>query len=200
MLDKLNTQEREDLKQARLLYYDFFYGFFVFEMLDGREKLAQDQIRILLQAPLNDEAEANLQILYNELQTNGIKNIKAEFSKMFALPFGEKQVGMHLSHYYENCIGAKSLLKMRSLVKLSDVRVETLYFKETEEHLGFIFGFLRYLIQNNNETLAQDVFLFSKDAFYGLVKEIKERKDAKFYLALAMLLESFLDFEKEIYV
>lgn len=200
MLDKLNAQEREDLKQARLLYYDFFYGFFVFEMLDGREKLAQDQIRILLQAPLNDEAEASLQILQSELQTNGIKNIKAEFSKMFALPFGEKQVGMHLSHYYENCIGAESLLKMRSLVKLSDVRVETLYFKETEEHLGFICGFLRYLIQNNNETLAKDVFLFSKDAFYGLVKEIKERKDAKFYLALAMLLESFLDFEKEIYV
>ena len=199
MLEKLTPQEQQEIKNARMLYYDFFYGMFVFELLDLRENLAKTQLEILLNAPLNDNAEANMRLLKEELDKNGIANIKAEFSNLFALPFGEKQVGMHLSHYYENCIGAESLLKMRALLKKSDVRVETKEFKETEEHLGLLFGFMRHLIEQDNAELSKEVFEFIKGAYVGLIKEIKARKDAKFYLALVLILESFLEFENEVY-
>ncbi|EEO26705.1 hypothetical protein HWAG_01497 [Helicobacter winghamensis ATCC BAA-430] len=108
-------------------------------------------------------------------------------------------MGMHLSHYYENCIGAESLLKMRALLKKSDVRVETSEFKESEEHLGFLFGFMRHLIESENTELEEEVFLFIKDAYIGLIKEIRGRKDAKYYRALADILEGFIEFESDLY-
>lgn len=199
MLDKLSVQERQNLQQAQILYYDFFNGLLVFEILDERAKIAQKQLEILLNAPLNEEAEGSMLLLKQELQDNGIQNIKEEFSTLFALPFGEKQVGMHLSHYYENCIGAESLLKIRSLLKRSDVRVNSEVFKETEEHLGFLCGLMRHLLEVDNMDLAKEVFEFSHKAFLGLIEEIKARKDAKFYLAVALILESFMKFEAEIY-
>ncbi|MDE5925629.1 MAG: molecular chaperone TorD family protein [Helicobacter sp.] len=199
MLDNLSEQEQLNLKNARVLYYDFFNGLLVFEMLEERVRIAKEQLGILLSAPLNQEAEGSMLLLKQELEDNGIQNIKEEFSRLFALPFGGKQVGMHLSHYYENCIGGQSLLKIRALMKQSDVRVNTESFKETEEHLGFLCGFMRYLIEKENVELAKEVFLFSQKAFLGWVEEIKIRSDAKFYLALALIVESFMKFEMEFY-
>ena len=199
MLNKLSKEEQISIKNARILYYDFFYGFFVFEVLGDRAKVAKKQINILKQSSLNEVVEADFLLLENEINQNGMENIKEEFSRLFALPFGGKQVGMHLSHYYEGCVGGDSLLKMREIVKKSDIRVNSKEFKETEEHLGFLFGFMRYLVENDDETLAKEVFLYVNQAFFQLVKEINEREDSKYYLALARILESFLKFEEEIY-
>ena len=196
---ELTQETREQLKSARLLYYDFFNGIFVFEMLEERVDIFKSQIALLKNALLKNDLEENILELEEELNTKGIENLYEEYSRLFALPFGGKQVGIHLSHYYESCVGGESLLKMRELLKKSDVRVDTKIFKETEEHLGFLFGFMRYLIQKGDEELAKEVFLFSKDAFFGLCKEIKERRDSKFYLDIALLLESFLEFEVEFY-
>lgn len=199
MLDRLSKEEQMSIKNARILYYDFFYGFFVFEALGERAEVAKKQLDILKQSPLNEAIEADFLLLENEINQNGMENIKEEFSRLFALPFGGKQVGMHLSHYYESCVGGDSLLKMRGIVKKSDIRVNSKDFKETEEHLGFLFGFMRYLIEKDDEALAKEVFLYANQAFFQLVKEINEREDSKYYLALARILESFLKFEQEIY-
>lgn len=195
----LNEAERANLTHARMLYYDFFNGFFVFEMLDGRAEIAQKQLEILINEPLNDEAKNGMLVLQNELKTHGMANIKDEFSRLFALPFGAKQVGIHLSHFYHHCIGAESLLKARQLVKQSDVRVDSANFKETEEHLGFLCGFMRHLLEVGNVELAKDVFALAKDAFLGLIAEINAREDATFYVALAQILQSFIQFEEEYY-
>lgn len=199
MLEKLSKEELMNLNNARILYYDFFNGFFVFELLDDRVEIFQKQLAILKNAPLSEEVEADFLLLENEISCNGIVNIKDEFSKLFALPFGEKQVGSHLSHFYENCVGGNSLLQIKALIKKSDIRINSKDFKETEEHLGFLFGFMRYLIETNNEELAKEVFLYANKAFLGLISEIKERGDSKYYLALARILESFLKFEGEVY-
>lgn len=199
MLERLSKEEQASLKNAQILYYDFFYGFFVFEVLEDRVEIAKKQLEILKQSPLNETIEADFLLLEKEVGQNGMSNIKEEFSRLFALPFGGKQVGMHLSHYYENCVGGESLLKMRAMLKKSDIRVNSKDFKETEEHLGFLFGFMRYLIEKDDEALAKEVFLYANKAFLGLVKEIKEREDSEYYLALARILESFLGFEGEVY-
>ena len=166
-------------------------------MLDERAELAQKQIEILLNEPLNDTAKNAMLLLQNELKTHGMANFKDEFSRLFALPFGAKQVGIHLSHFYHHCIGGESLLRMRQLVKQSDVRVQSENFKETEEHLGFICGFMRHLLEIGNAQLAKDVFALSKDAFLGFIAEIEAREDAKLYVAIAQILQSFIQFEGE---
>lgn len=193
----LSESEQTNLIHARMLYYDFFNGFLVFEMLDERAELAQKQIEILLNEPLNDTAKNAMLLLQNELKTHGMANFKDEFSRLFALPFGAKQVGIHLSHFYHHCIGGESLLQMRQLVKQSDIRVQSESFKETEEHLGFICGFMRHLLEIGNAQLAKDVFALSKDAFLGFIAEIEAREDAKLYVAIAQILQSFIQFEGE---
>lgn len=198
MIQDLTPAERENITNARILYYDFFYGLFVFEMLDNRDEILKQQLQVLSQAPIDEGLLENIQHLQNEVSANSTKRFIEEHSKMFALPFGAKQVGMHLSHYYENCIGGDSLLKMKTLVKQSDIRIDTSRFKETEEHLGFICGFISYLLKNNQEGLAKEVFLLSKDAFLGLCKELNERMDSDLYLDIALILKSFLKFESEI--
>ncbi len=193
----LSESEQTNLIHARMLYYDFFNGLLVFEMLDERAELAKKQIEILLYEPLNDTAKNAMLLLYDELKTHGMANFKDEFSRLFALPFGAKQVGIHLSHFYHHCIGGESLLQMRQLVKQSDIRVQSESFKETEEHLGFICGFMRHLLEIGNAQLAKDVFALSKDAFLGFIAEIEAREDAKLYVAIAQILQSFIQFEGE---
>lgn len=193
----LSESEQTNLIHARMLYYDFFNGLLVFELLDERAKLAQKQIEILLTEPLNDTAKNAMLLLQNELKTHGMANFKDEFSRLFALPFGAKQVGIHLSHFYHHCVGGESLLQMRQLVKQSDVRVQNESFKETEEHLGFICGFMRHLLEVGNAQLAKDVFALSKDAFLGFIAEIEAREDAILYVAIAQILQSFIQFEGE---
>ena len=199
ILDALSSEELVNLRQARILYYDFFYGLFVFELLDSRCEIALRQLELLSSTPLNQESQDAMKLLKRELEDNGIKGLKAEFSVLFALPFGEKQVGMHISHYYENCLAGQSLLKMKEFVRQSAVRVNADNFKETEEHLGFLFGFMRYLLESKEEELARGVFAFSKDAIKGLVREIIARRDARLYRALAIVLDSFVEFEMDYY-
>ena len=92
MLEKISKEELMNLNNARILYYDFLNGFFVFELLDDRVEIFQKQLAILKNAPLSEEVEADFLLLENEISHNGIVNIKDEFSRLFALPFGEKQV------------------------------------------------------------------------------------------------------------
>ncbi|CAM2934688.1 molecular chaperone TorD family protein [Helicobacter burdigaliensis] len=198
MLENLSAQELQDLKNARVLYYDFFYGLFVFELLDEREELIKKQISLLKTSPLSPEGEENFALLEKMLQDN-YKALKEEYSSLFALPFGAKQVGIHLSHFYENCVGGESLLKMRSFIRESDIRVQTQTFKETEEHIGFIFGFLKDLLQKDNDKLAKEVFMYAKVAMFKLISEIQERKDSKIYATISYLLEDFLKFEENIF-
>ncbi len=195
----LTKEEQQNIQNARILYYDFFNGFFVYELIEGRLETSQKQILILKQSLLEESLDESLGYLQQEINNKGMQGFKQEHTQMFALPFGEKQVGIHLSHYYENCIGGESLLKVRSLVKQSDIRLNRDNFKDTEEHIGFLFGFMRYLVKKDQEDLAKKVFTFSKDAFLTMCQEIKARKDATIYLHLALLLESFLKFEEGFY-
>ena len=71
----LSEAELANLTHARMLYYDFFHGFFVFEMLDGRAAIAQKQLEILLNEPLNDEAKNAMLLLQDELKAHGMANI-----------------------------------------------------------------------------------------------------------------------------
>ena len=77
------------------------------------------------------------------------------------------------------------------------MRVDSANFKETEEHLGFLCGFMRHLLETGNVGLAKDVFALAKDAFLGLIAEINARQDATFYVAIAQILQSFIQFEEE---
>lgn len=78
------------LNQARALYYDFFAGFFLFELLDSRFNLFQKQIDILASSPLDNADLAHFAALKSYIVKANPSDLKREYSQTFDIPFGAK--------------------------------------------------------------------------------------------------------------
>lgn len=85
-----STNQNSALNQARALYYDFFAGFFVFELLDSRKDLFGKQIDILAQSPIDGEDLAVFSALKDYITKTDLAMIKREYSQTFDIPFGAK--------------------------------------------------------------------------------------------------------------
>lgn len=216
--DSQNNQ-KETIKNARILYYDFFAGLFLYDLLINRKDLLLAQIKILKTQPLNDGDLVFFEALENEIQTNGIKNILFEYTRFFMLPFdvnadipihklGHKrdknqkkeksasQIILYLSYYLDGTIAGNGLIRAKEKVRKSKVRLNEKEFKENEEHIGFLFIFSKYLLQNSEEYLQNEVF---KDCIMPMqdkiIEDIKDKYQDSMYYNIANLMESFLNFE-----
>lgn len=87
---KIEANQNSALNQARALYYDFFAGFFVFELLDSRFEIFNKQIEILSSYPLDSADEENFSALLGYLKRASLAEIKREYSQTFDIPFGAK--------------------------------------------------------------------------------------------------------------
>ena len=84
------TSQNFALNQARALYYDFFAGFFVFELLGTRKDLFERQIEILADCPLDSADGEHFSALQNYLKRSNLDDMKREYSQTFDIPFGAK--------------------------------------------------------------------------------------------------------------
>lgn len=87
---KIKTNQSSALNQARALYYDFFAGFFVFELLDSRFEIFNKQIEILSSYPLDSADDKHFSALLGYLKRASLAEIKREYSQTFDIPFGAK--------------------------------------------------------------------------------------------------------------
>lgn len=223
---KEKTQDNQDeaLNGARILYYDFFAGLFLYDLLINRKDLLLEQIKILKTQPLNDGDLDSFNTLESEIQTNGIKNIVFEYTRFFMLPFdinadvstytnkkknrnwydeeydnetqNTTQITLYLSYYLDGTIAGSGLIKAKEKVRKSKVRLNEKEFKENEEHIGFLFIFSKYLLQNKDNLLQNEVF---KDCIMPMKDKIIENIVNKYpdstYSSIAKLMDSFLSFE-----
>ena len=171
-------QAANALYQARALYYDFFAGFFLYELVGARKDLFVEQIDILATSPINESDGEYFAMLRAYIAKSDSKEILREYTQTFNLPFsthelpaqelgkqgGKKskkpkipnpQIFLYLSHYLEGCLNGESLLRVRTLVKKTHFRLNTQEFKESEEHFGFLLLLMRHLLQDT-KTLSGD--------------------------------------------
>ena len=87
---KIEANQNSALNQARALYYDFFAGFFVFELLEGRFEIFNKQIEILSSYPLDSADDKHFSALLGYLKCASLVEIKREYSQTFDIPFGAK--------------------------------------------------------------------------------------------------------------
>ncbi len=222
---KQSTQNNQDeiLNNARILYYDFFAGLFLYDLLINRKELLLEQIKILKTQPLNDDDLTFFEIIENEIQANGIKNIVFEYTRFFMLPFdvnadistylnkkkernwhdedynkdeASSQISLYLSYYIDRTIAGGGLIKAKEKIRKSKVRLNEKEFKENEEHIGFLFIFSKYLLQNKENALQSEVFndciMYMKNQ---IINSIQEKYPDSLYCSISNLMESFLDFE-----
>lgn len=188
---------------ARILYYDFFAGLFLHDLLQTRAALLLRQIALLKIEPIAREDLAHFGALEREITQNGTKNLLSDFVRIFMLPFEaardsgasardsgaanpaaanppnaqaaanlapdsrpknkkkkrtNPQVMLYLSCYLDGTIAGAGLVLARAKVKKSPVRLNEAAFRENEEHLGFLFIFMKYLLQNGESALSREVF------------------------------------------
>ncbi len=222
---KEHAQNNQDeiLNNARILYYDFFAGLFLYDLLINRQELLLEQIKILKTQPLNDGDLFFFETIEDEIQKNGMKNIIFEYTKFFMLPFDvnadistyknkrknnnwyddnykekkdSSQISLYLSYYIDGTIAGGGLVRAKEKIRKSKVRLNEKEFKENEEHIGFLFIFNKYLLQNKDYILQTEVF---KDCIVPMknqiIENIKNKYPNSIYCNISNLLESFLDFE-----
>ena len=101
-----------------------------------------------------------------------------------------------MSYYLDGTIAGNGLSIAKEKVRKSKVRLNEKEFKENEEHIGFLFVFSKYLLQNNENSLQNEVF---KDCIIPMKDKIIENINNKYldsmYYNIANLMKSFLDFE-----
>lgn len=213
--DALNS-----VTNARALYYDFFAGFFLYELLETRTGLLLEQIKLMKENPLSEDDSVHFELLESELTCNGVAGIRQEYTRTFILPFvspenldskksGGKvqipntQVMLYFSHYREGCINGESLVKARRLVKQTSFRLNARECKESEEHLGFLLLLMRHLLLSQDEDdkrLCKEVALELVVPLGGFVaKALIYREDLSFYSSVGHLLDGFLRLENNLW-
>lgn len=85
-----NEVSQSALNQARALYYDFFAGFFLYELLDSRKDLFAKQIDILVASPIDEANLTHFYALKSYIVNTNLETIKREYSQTFDIPFGAK--------------------------------------------------------------------------------------------------------------
>lgn len=220
-------QAANALYQARALYYDFFAGFFLYELVGARKDLFLEQIDILSTSPINESDGEYFAMLRAYIAKSDSKEILREYTQTFNLPFsaqnlptqerskqgGKKskkpkipnpQIFLYLSHYLEGCLNGESLLRVRTLVKKTHFRLNTQEFKESEEHFGFLLLLMRHLLQDldklaENEQLIRELFTQAIAPMgLAIAEALAKREDLVCYHLVGLLLGSFLALEGHI--
>lgn len=198
----------EEIIQARILYYDFFTGLFLFELLKNRAEILKKQIKILKDFAFTDGNVEDFRIIEKELNTNGIGAFIQEFTALFSLPFVPNNrsaqplspVYLYLSYYLEGCIGGKSLSMAKDILKSSSFYLNSTFLKETEENLGVLLLTMEHLLQNKDDNANK---LFNKciaPMMQPITQGISKRKDCMLYGHINNIFVEFLELEKKIWL
>lgn len=188
----------ETINQARAIFYDFFAGVLLADLLSGRKELILTQIDRLSTAPLDEESEKSLAILAFELkEEGGFEKFEAEFDEVFCIPMTGDVVLPYISHYKQGCFNGEILVDIRQTIKELPVRANSAVFRETEDHFGFLFLVMRYCIEEKNFLASEKEILKVYFApFMGqFIEDIRTNPKANLYKEIAVILKSFMDFE-----
>ncbi|PAF54399.1 hypothetical protein BKH42_00325 [Helicobacter sp. 13S00482-2] len=194
----------EEIIQARVLYYDFFAGLFLFELLKNRSDVLKKQINILKNFAFSDINVEDFDILEKELHKNGIGAFKEEFTVLFSLPFTPNNIPsgspiyLYLSYYLEGCIGGKSLSMTKDIFKSSNFYLDYEHIKETEENFGVLLLTMEYFLQNQNMKSKELFNQCINPMITPITEGISKRKDCLLYGHINNILIEFLELEKKI--
>lgn len=197
----------EEILQARILYYDFFTGLFLFELLQKRQEVLKKQIAILKDFAFNDENIEDFDILQNELQNNGISTFVQEFTALFSLPFvpddgkstSQSPVYLYLSYYLEGCMGGRSLSMTKDILKASNFYLDKNNLKENEDNLGFLLLCMEHFLQSKNDGASNLFNQCISPMIQPVTQAISKRRDCPLYGHINHIFIEFLNLEKKIF-
>ena len=187
------------LNQARALYYDFFAGFFLFELLDSRFNLFQKQIDILASSPLDNADLAHFVALKSYIAKANPSDLKREYSQTFDIPFGAKGDKRDESKKHD------SQDLRESSANLDKYDNESAISDESAECERLHKLFMRYLLQDSAQD-SRESKINPNDFFNECLRPmasiiatlLTKRDDLPCYYHIGVILAHFIALEEEI--
>ncbi len=188
----------ENVNKARAIFYDFFAGLFLRDLLVERKTLLKTQLESLSVSPLDEESEKSLKRLSDEVNAHETVVLLDEFDDLFVLVMAGEVVLPYVSHYKEGRLNGDILVDIRQTIKELPVRANSEQFRETEDHLGFLFLLMRYCIEEKKYVSTQQEIFSAYILPYvkGFIEDVSSNVKADFYKDVTKVLKSFMEFER----
>jgi len=195
--------DHQAISKARMVYYGLFASAFAFNFTEKEYEVIRNNVKLLLAHPVNDLSGVLLYEMQKIVAVEGFTGLKQESDQIFFSPT-TTMLPTTASYYFERRDDGNQRVMMIDYILQSKFRKNADEFKENEDHIEFILLFLQRLIEdelNGNEAagkLAKEVFANILD---GMIDQFSENvfhhENARFYKHAAVLLNSFIDLERQ---
>lgn len=194
--------DKKALNDARMLYYDLFSKLFIFNFNHSRYEGVENALTCIYSNPLDNSSFDSTKELLQSIKLNSFERIQNEFEEIFHNP-QTKHLG-HSASYYENGVEfTQKCVDVKNLLAKTNIRKDENTYKDPEDSVGFLFRFMVELIKGrqNDKKVYEDVeFMLFKNVINEFIDEfIKElflHPSAKEYKDVAIILNSFMEFER----
>lgn len=194
--------DKKSVNPARSLYYGLFSKLFVFSDGEDRFDGIGEILDVLIENPLDDNSKGACIELKFFLDNKGKNALRKEYDLIFNVPSGDV-VRTTASYYDEGFESAKKLVEVKNFLAKTKLRRDEQHYKETEDGVGFLVTFMHELIElimkgemeydNLQHCLFEEILNEFLDEF---IRNLYENKNAVAYKEVAILLNSFLEFER----
>ena len=189
-----------NLIKARSYYYEFFAIPFFFYENDAKFALWKEQLNFLKSSPIGQNDKENFEILQN-FDFTSFKNEQNDI----LFDFSFVNVPTTASFYDEGRDEGRMKILITNTLKKSKFRRNSELCKDSEDFIGFIFYMQSTLLKYEAENENGNIFL-STELFANVINEfcdhfielLAEHKSAKFFKALAGIMESFFALERSL--
>ncbi len=187
---------KKNLQNARVLYYEIFGMLFIYNFHEKGLNNLDALLSQIAQAPLDSYSDDAIKKLLESIDFNSTSAISDEFNSIFYDPTS-KHLGTSASYYEDGVEFSQKCLDVKNIIARTDIRRNEAIFKESEDSIGFIFMLMSNLIQNSNEELEVKLFKEILNPFIDtFTQNLYSHERADIYKNVAILLNSFMDFER----
>ena len=194
--------DKQSLNPARSLYYGFFSKLFVFSEDKNRFDGIDEVLGLFIQNPIDENSQKACIDLKNFIETKGTQALSREFDMLFNAP-SEDIIRTTASFYDEGFESGRKLVEVKNFLAKTKIRRDEKHYKESEDSIGFLMVFMHELCEliiakeSEYENLQHCLFAEILNEFFDyFVNSLYSNKNAVAYKNVAIILNSFMEFER----
>jgi len=192
----------QNMDKARALYYTMFSRLFTLSSDYKKYYELITIVEILKENPLDVLSAEAFENLYAKLPSKSNSELIHEFDMIFYAP-QNKMIKTTASFYIEGIESGKKRLEMQNFLAKTKIRRDEDMFSDSEDHIGFIctvMAELSELSANGEDVYDNTAHCIFEQILNEFVDEFNqnlyEHKDADIFKNVAVLLKSFIAFER----
>ncbi|MCK9491334.1 MAG: molecular chaperone TorD family protein [Sulfurimonas sp.] len=190
----------KEIDRARLFIYNLLSLLLVENHVKTQLPQIKESLKLLSKNSFDDEVSEVAASILQNLESGSDEDLYVEYQELFLVPFS-KFISLSASYYYEQREGGTMLLKVRDILARTKIRKDEASFSAPEDHFGFIFTFLSYLIEQEIEgeldaSLQKELFEAVINPFCDEIAYKMISSDTKIYSYVGAILGNFCNFER----